>query len=211
MGDYDNDGDLDIYLNNGGPRDILFNDGNYMPVIQTQFYVAEGPGYNVLLQNNGDSGDGFVTFSDVTTGSGAEHLGEGRGVATADYDDDGFLDLYVTAFYVKAVPPATRDREYEGSLLRNTTANGNNWIKFALVGTARDRGALGARVKITTSDGGIQIREVTSAHGYNSADDPRAHFGLGTGKTVTSAEVRWSSGAVTALPTAMNTVHRVTE
>jgi hypothetical protein len=216
MGDYDNDGDLDIYVNQGGPRNNLFNDANPIDPMTTQFYSANTPDLNVLLQNDGPppppddpppNWDPFVIFTDVTESSGAEHLGEGRGVSTADYNDDGLLDLYVTAF----VPDPVTGDEVQGSLLKNTTANGNNWIKFALVG-ARDRGALGARVTITTSDGGIQIREVTSAHGYNSQNDPRAHFGLGTDKTVTSAEVRWSNGVVTtALPTAMNMVHTVTE
>jgi hypothetical protein len=217
MGDYDNDGDLDIYVNQGGPRNNLFNDDNDIDPMQGQFYSANSPATNVLLRNDGPppvppdpdpypNWDPFVIFTDVTESSGAEHLGEGRGVSTADYDDDGDLDLYVTAFVPEAGPP-----EVQGSLLKNTTAPTNNWIKYALVGTARDRGALGARVTITTDDGGIQIREVTSGHGYNSQNDPRAHFGLGTGKTVTSAEVRWFNGVVTALPTAMNTVHTVTE
>jgi hypothetical protein len=187
MGDYDNDGYLDIYVNNGGPSNVLFNDTRpEIDPFMTQFYVADTPAYNVLLRNNGDN-----TFTDVTKGSGAEVYGEGRGVATGDYDDDGHLDLYVTNLMTTK---GDKPREQEGALLRNTTANGNNWIKVELRGTVSNRSGIGARVKCV-SPGFTQIREVESATGYNSADDPRAHFGLAHDKTVTLIEVTWPGGA----------------
>jgi hypothetical protein len=184
MGDYDNDGYLDIYVNNGGPRNSLFNDTHYMPLMQGQFFSAETAAYNVLLRNNGNS-----TFTDVTEGSGGEAYGEGRGVATGDYDDDGLLDLYVTSFWVKTDDPEDPD-EFEGVLLQGTTDNSNNWLKVELVGTVSNRSGIGARVECT-SPSFTQIREVASAHGYNSQDDPRAHFGLGSDTTVTSIKVTW--------------------
>jgi hypothetical protein len=186
MGDWDNDGYLDIYVNNGGPSNVLFNDDNVMDLLTTQFYVAVTPANNVLLQNNGPNGDGFITFSDVTEGSGAEVFGEGRGVATGDYDNDGRLDLYVTNLYTDGDDPL----EQEGVLLRNTSASDNNWIKVELVGTVSNRSAIGARVHCT-SPSFTQIREVTSATGYNSQDDPRAHFGLESDTTVSSIQVTW--------------------
>jgi hypothetical protein len=182
MGDYDNDGYLDIYVNNGGPSDVLFNDTR--PDIDpflTQFYVADTPANNVLFRNNGDG-----TFSDVTKGSGAEVYGEGRGVATGDYDDDGRLDLYVTNLHTEGDKPL----EQEGVLLRNTTTGGNNWITVELHGTLSNKSGIGARVKCV-SRSFTQMREIASATGYNSADDPRAHFGLGKDTKVTSIEVTW--------------------
>jgi hypothetical protein len=184
MGDYDNDGYLDIYVNQGGPRNILFNDENYMPTMNTQFYSAVTPAENVLLRNNGPNGEGFVTFSDITEGSGAEANGEGRGVATTDYDNDGRLDLYVTDLQPEGGP------EQEAVLLNNTTENSNNWIKVEVRGTVSNVGGLGVRVECV-SPSFTQIREVTGGHGYNSQDDPRAHFGLGSGATVSSIEVTW--------------------
>ncbi len=182
MGDYDNDGYLDIYVNNGGPSNVLFNDTRPdIDPFMTQFYVADTPAHNVLLRNNGDN-----TFTDVTKGSGAEVYGEGRGVATGDYDDNGRLDLYVTNLMTKGDKP----REQEGVLLRNTTANGNNWIKVELHGTVSNRSGIGAHVKCV-SHSFTQIREVESATGYNSTDDPRAHFGLASDTRVTSIEVTW--------------------
>jgi len=182
MGDYDNDGYLDIYVNNGGPSDVLFNDKR--PEIDpflTQFYVADTPAYNVLFRNNGDR-----TFTNVTKGSGAEVYGEGRGVATGDYDDDGHLDLYVTNLHT----PGDKPLEQEGVLLRNTTVGDNNWIKIELRGTKSNRSGVGARVKCI-SPSFTQMREIASATGYNSADDPRAHFGLGKDTKATSIEVTW--------------------
>ena len=184
MGDYDNDGDLDIYLNNGGDSNVYFNDVQDVDPMQTQFYVADSPGNNSLLRNNGDS-----TFTNVTEGSGGNVYGEGRGVATGDYDDDGLLDLYVTALYVESDPPGDPD-EFEGVLLKNTTENSNNWVKVELVGTASNRSGIGARVNCTTPSF-TQVREVASATGYNSQDDPRAHFGLGSDSTITSLEITW--------------------
>jgi hypothetical protein len=179
MGDYDNDGYLDIYVNNGGSTDIWFNDTNPMDPLDTQFYVAETPGHNALLRNNGNN-----TFTDVTEGSGGNVFGEGRGVATGDYNDDGLLDLYVTNF-----EPEGGERQ-EGVLLKNTTKNSNNWINVEVRGTVSNRSGIGVRVKCV-SPSFTQIREVTSAAGYNSQDDTRAHFGLGSDTTVASIEVTW--------------------
>jgi hypothetical protein len=203
VGDYDNDGDLDIYVNNAGPSNVLIQDVN--PYIDrfAQFYVAVEPAKNVLYSNNGDG-----TFTDVTIGSGAEGMGEGRGVASGDVNDDGFLDLFVTN-----VASASGEEEQEGALLLNT-GNSNNWIKIALVGTVSNRSAIGARVKVVSGDL-TQMCEVASATGYNSADDPRANFGLGSRTEVDRIEVTWPAGATQTFTdpetTKINTVHTITE
>ena len=72
VGDYDNDGDLDIYVSNG-----------FWTRLET----------NVLYRNNGDG-----TFSDVTRKAGVEAIGEGYPTAFFDYDNDGFLDIYVVNY-----------------------------------------------------------------------------------------------------------------
>ena len=76
--DYDNDRDLDLYIVNSAP----------LPG-----FVADTSPTNVFYRNDGDSG-----FTDVTAEAGVGHLGYGMGCGTADYDNDGNPDLYVTNF-----------------------------------------------------------------------------------------------------------------
>jgi hypothetical protein len=202
MGDYDNDGDVDIYVNNGGLSNVLVNDTqpvwNYIP---NTFYYAIEPANNVLYSNNGDG-----TFTDITRGSGAEGFGMGRGVASGDVNGDGFLDLLVTNIASATVT----GEQLEVGLLLNK-GNANNWIMVELVGTESDRSAIGARVRCVSEDL-TQVREVASATGYNSADDQRAHFGLGNRTEVDSIEVTFRSGIVKTLTNPeINTVHIVTE
>ena len=185
MGDFDNDGLIDIYVNNGGLQNTLINDVINLPIF-VQFYIAIEPAYNKLFQNNGD-----LTFSDVTKTSGTEVLGIGSGVGNADLDDDGFLDLFLTnrTFYNSDKQITESDRNY---LLRNK-GNGNNWIKIELTGTKSNTNAYGARVKVMAGES-IQYREHTSAHGYNSANDYRLHFGLANEESIDTIEIIWPSG-----------------
>ena len=201
MGDYDNDGDVDIYVNNGGLSNVLINDIMPFFPLAVQFYIAVEPAKNVLYSNNGDG-----TFTDVTIEAGAEGFGVGRGVASGDVNGDGFLDLFVTNIAAATGP----GEELEAGLLLNK-GNENNWIMVELVGTVRDRTAIGARIKCVSGDM-IQVREIASATGYNSADDQRAHFGLKNKPQVDSIEVTFPSGIVKTITNpAINTVHTVME
>jgi len=188
MADFDNDGFLDIYVNNGGPANILINDiiptGNPF----SQYYVAPTPGRNVLYRNNGDG-----TFSDITEGSGAEGNGIGTGVSSGDVNNDGFPDIFVTnrTYYNEG----KRISEPQTNRLFLNKGNDNNWIKVKLVGTKSNRNAYNARVKLVAGDL-EQVRELFSANGYNSADDPTLIFGLGKRDSVDSIEVFWPSGAI---------------
>ena len=185
MGDFDNDGLIDIYVNNGGLQNTLINDVINLPIF-VQFYIAIEPAYNKLFKNNGN-----LTFSDITEGSGSNILGIGSGVGNADLDDDGFLDLFLTnrTFYNSEKQITESDRNY---LLRNK-GNDNNWIKIELTGTKSNTNAYGARVKVMAGDS-IQYREHTSAHGYNSANDYRLHFGLADEEHIDLIEIIWPSG-----------------
>ena len=191
MADFDNDGLLDIYVNNGGLSNVLINDViEQMPVF-VQFYIAWEPAYNKLYLNNGD-----LTFRDATEGSGAEGLGIGSGVGAADLNGDGFADLFVTnrTYYSNGrlvnVPQ-------QSQLLINAGGD-NHWIKVALESRKGSRDAYGARVEVVAGDL-IQVREHTSAHGYNSTNDPVLIFGLGGRDSVDHIRVHWPDGEVQTL------------
>ncbi len=190
MGDFDNDGLIDIYVNNGGLADTLINDVIDIPIF-VQFYIAIEPDVNKLFRNNGD-----LTFSDLAWRSRASGYGVGSGVGTADLDEDGFLDIFFTnrTFYTGGEQITKSDRNY---LLFNR-GNKNNWLTVNLVGEESNTNGYGAKVTLA-SDDLTQYREATSAHGYNSGNDPRMHFGLGKKSSVDFIEVIWPSGKKTKL------------
>ena len=105
-----------------------------------------------------------------------------RGAAAADFDGDGFLDLVVSALGEPA------------RLFRNTSGRGANWVELALVGTASNRDAVGARVRAAG-----QTRWVKSAVGYASSRSGPVHFGLGGQEGPIEIEVAWPSGVVQTL------------
>ena len=111
---------------------------------------------------------------------GLEERHKSRGLALGDYDNDGDLDVVINNL---DGPPA---------LLRNDGGNDSRWLVVDVRG-ARQRSAIGARVWVTAA-GRTQLREIRSSARYLSANDLRAHFGLGNRERVESVTVRWPSG-----------------
>jgi len=167
--DYDNDGWLDLFVANG----------HVYPEIEQVLPEVHYKQINSLFHN-----DRHGKFIDVTKSAGegftVPHIG--RGVAFADFDNDGFMDLVVAN---NNDPP---------SLLHNSGGNGNHFVSFKLIGTKSNRDAIGARLKITAG-GMSQIREVQSGGSYMSQHDLRAHFGLGDTSKIDKLEISWPSGA----------------
>ena len=125
-------------------------------------------------------GDG--TFLDLSALSGADDSRSGRGVAIADYDRDGRLDVYVV------------NRLGSPILYRNATATSDHWLEVDLTGTRSNRDGCGARL-ILTAGGTRQLREVfCGSVGLSSGSDTVAHFGLGAGDRVDRLLVEWPSG-----------------
>lgn len=184
--DFDNDGHVDLYLNNGGPSNTLINDviAGFPPFVQ--FYIAWEEAPNVLLRNLGNA-----QFVDVTAGSGAEALGIGSGVGAADLNGDGFVDLYVTNRTYYAMGRQVSPKAGETQLLINQR-NKNRWLRVQLIGTQSNRDAMGARVTVVAGTL-IQTQEKQSAHGYNSTNDPILNFGLASNE-VDEIRIRWPSG-----------------
>jgi len=110
----------------------------------------------------------------------------GRAAAIADFDNDGDLDILVS------------NSGQAAQLLRNDGGNRNHWIEVRLVGTRSNRDGIGALVKV--SAGGMKwVDEAKGGGSYQSAHDPRLHFGLGDAGRFDSIEIQWPSGVVTKL------------
>ena len=168
--DVDNDGDKDLLIANGHLQDTVekYDD--------TTTYAQR----NHLLINNGRGG---FTDESVKAGSALQSRKVSRGIATADYDNDGDLDVLIS------------NANDSPQLLRNDGGNQGNWILIHTIGTRSNRTGIGTRVKIQT-DNLTQIDEVRGGSGYLSQNDLRLHFGIGTHKRIDRIEVRWPSGVV---------------
>lgn len=162
-GDFDNDMDMDLYLVCSGP-------------------VGNLP--NLLYEN-----DGKGNFSVVPDAGGAagSKIGKGESVVTADYNRDGFLDLFVTN---GKDPPLFAMGPHQ--LFRNQ-GNENHWIEIDLEGATSNRDGIGARIVLEA--GGIeQVREQRGGMHRCSQNHMRIHFGLGENTKVDKIVIHWPSG-----------------
>ena len=200
-GDFDNDMDMDFFL--------VCRDGvNNLP---DRLYENLGNGTFALVQNSG--AEGVV---------GAGHtIGVGESVTMADYDVDGWLDLFV----MNGLLFFPIGRGGPEVLLHNTTsvngggASTNRWLEIDLVGAKRktlastgsNRDGVGAKVYVTA--GGVtQLREQNGGYHRWSQDSQRLHFGLGGNQTADTVEIRWPSGRVdTFTNVASNTLYKANE
>jgi enediyne biosynthesis protein E4 len=166
--DYDNDGWLDIFIANG----------HVYPEVEQASPEIHYKQTNMLFHNEGQ---GKFIETTKLAGSGFQTPYVGRGVAFADFDNDGFMDVIVAN---NGDPPL---------LLHNGGGNGNHFLNFKLVGTKSNRDAMGARVRVVAA-GISQIREIAGGGSYLSQSDPRANFGMGKASRADSVEVTWPSG-----------------
>jgi hypothetical protein len=123
---------------------------------------------------------------------------DGRGVAVADFDNDGRMDFYQT----NADQPAL--------LYHNQTQPSGNWLELKLTGTKSNRDAIGARLTIKAG-GKTWIREVEGGNGYASQSTTRVHVGLGGIAKVDSVEIRWPSGHKETVSVPVNKLSRIEE
>ncbi|MBI1176447.1 hypothetical protein GC207_03305 [bacterium] len=211
--DYDNDGDLDLF-------------------------VANRDGVNFLYRNDGQAG-----FTKITTGEIATDVADSNAGIWGDYDNDGWLDLYVAngdtpanqanflyhnnhdGTFTKTITgapvtdtdfsasPVWVDYDNDGHLdlfianatggntLYHNDGNTNHWLKIDLVGSLSNRSAIGAKIKVTAQIGGTtltQMRQVSGDGGFVS-QNLTSHFGLGDATSVSTVRVEWPSGRTTVL------------
>jgi Na+-translocating ferredoxin:NAD+ oxidoreductase RnfD subunit len=135
---------------------------------------------NRVYLNRGDY------FVDVATPTGIDEPGNSRGVALADFDNDGDLDMLISHQFLPV------------SIYRND-AMSKTWLGLSLQGNASgcNRDAIGTRVVLETSDGRLnQVREVQAANGFSSQSDMRLIFGLGHYKGDIDVKIHWCGAEV---------------
>ena len=164
FGDLDNDGYPDFYLGTGYPE-------------------YEGLMPNLLFLNQRGS-----RFADVTTAAGLGHLQKGHGVAFADFDHDGDLDLYLEIGGAYA-------GDVFGNALFENPGFGNQWLAIRLVGEDSNRSALGARIRAVIREDGARrsVYKWVNTGGSFGANPLRQHLGLGRAKSVELLEIYWPS------------------
>ena len=218
-GDYDNDGFLDLFVANGGEsevpaqRNFLYRNtrtGAFARV--TSGAIATDTGYfmgctwgdydndgfldlfvsqfrggnNALYHNNGHGG-----FDKVTAGRIVNDGGASAACVWGDYDNDGFLDLFVANY-----------GSGQTNFLYHNDGNTNQWLKIKCVGGLSNRAAIGAKVRVQSQNGvgalTWQMREISGGNGVGQ-NSLIAHFGLGNATSAQTVRIEWPSGIVQTL------------
>jgi hypothetical protein len=162
--DFDNDGNVDLFLANGHPDDMVDTYGGAVKY-KEPLLLFRGDG--TRLQNvSAEAGPVFTKAFPA------------RGLAVGDFDNDGAVDVLVGNNGGPAL------------LLRNRAAAGRHWVGLRLEGTTCNRDAIGAR--LTWSVGGVKrSRLKTSGGSYLSSHDPREVIGLGAATSLDYLEIQW--------------------
>jgi len=173
-GDYDNDGDLDLFT--------------------VDFSIS---GFQVCALYRNEGNGSFQRMTGAEVGDIATAAATSQAAAWGDYDNDGDLDMYVANF---AFPYSNSGTPQPNFFFRNNQGSANHWITLTCVGTTSNRAAVGAKVRAKATINGSsywQMRVISGgATGTVSQNDPRVHFGLGDATLIDSLKIEWPSGAV---------------
>ncbi len=172
-GDLDGDGWLDFYLGTG--------DTDFFSLMPNVLFLGRAT-------NDGERG-----FQDATFAAGLGHLQKGHGIAFADFDNDGDLDLF------EQMGGAYRGDGYRDALYLNP-GFGNRWVDVRLQGMRTNRCAIGARIRVesTDADGRVRVVHRTVGSGGSFGASPlRQVVGLGAAVGDVAIEVDWPVGRTT--------------
>lgn len=209
--DIDNDGYQDLYKSNGRiqgvfgeaifeiqPNALMMNnrDGTFT----RQGFVGGGFSGHTL---DGETDTAFCPFHPGTS----KCFQQGRGLATADFDNDGDVDI----FYVSSGQTGSQaPRLYKNTL--NDDAKGKNWLQLRLQGTSSNNRGIGAKVRVTSgSNTNVQLQEMGSGSSHGSTNSLVLHYGLDTAYYASQVVVEWPSGCVQVLSDLAGGVHTIIE
>lgn len=169
-------------FDNDGFKDVLTANSHFPGLDALLATSAALP--NSVFRNQGDG-----RFKDVSKTAGADFQlsGQYRGIAFADFDNDGRVDAVVS----NANGPVR--------LFHNITPNAGHWLALKLTGTKSNRDGIGATVAVTLANGSKLYNHCTTSVGYASSSEPLVRFGLGGRAAVKSIEIHWPSGQVQVL------------
>lgn len=187
-GDYDNDGDMDVYIGaSSGTSKLLRNDGDGVFVeVSAASGVLELTSTGIENCTHDFDNDGnldIVSHGNILFGNGDmtftlyEDILAGNNGSFGDINDDGFIDVVSG-----------------GTVYTNDTTS-NNWIKITTTGVESNINGIGARVEVHTASG-VQIRDVRSGEGFRFMSSLNSHFGLGTDTAIDNIIVYWPSGII---------------
>ncbi len=171
--DYDNDGDLDIYLLISGTKGKNIND--------------------IIFENNGNK-----TFTNATKKIALiqDFKGKGHGVAYADYNNDGFVDLFLTNGGSHGSVEIGEDAGPYVLYMNNP--NNNHWLKINLIGAKSNRDGIGARVRLYVGNQ-LQYRQNNGGMEGYVQHNKTIHFGIGNATRVDKIKIIWPSGYVSTI------------
>jgi enediyne biosynthesis protein E4 len=195
LADFDNDGSKDLFITNGFWRDYSNMDfqtytaqayreenGFDAPIFKLINEIPQTRLSNYMFHNKTD-----LSFENVTEGWGLKTYNVSNGVAYADLDNDGDLDIIVNNMGEPA------------SVYRNNNLSHGNFLNIQLKGLPGNTNALGSRIDIITNTGKQQTIEQQPVRGYLSSIEPVVHFGLGNDSMITTLKVRWPQGGYSVL------------
>jgi len=221
--DYDNDGDFDVYLGNFDNRNYLYrNDGDSLftqittgaPVTNNtatlgsswgdydndgdvDLFVLNTSGQRSRYYQNDGNGN-FTVLSNVLIGAPLINVSAAQGCAHADYNNDGYLDLYVANSF-----SLNNARNY----LYLNSGGSNRFLEITCKGVVSNAAAIGTKVRIKAVLNGQpvwQLRQISgSPTGNHSQNDLRVHFGVGDATIIDSLIIEWPLGlkeTYTAIP-----------
>ena len=192
--DFDNDGNRDVIITNGYPKDVTDHDfvafrlksNNLLSNKDLLKLIPQVKLHKYAFRNNGN-----LIFSDVSKEWGLMKTSFSNGAVYVDLDNDGAMDLVINNI------------NDEASVYRNTARGknkkNNHFLQIVFKGDSLNRNGLGAWAELHYDHGKQQVFENTPYRGYLSTNQGGAHFGLGKIQSVDSVLIKWPNGKMQLL------------